>query len=239
MFVAVQASYALHRSIGHYSEAMLMRLRSDAWSLFPWAADSDVGVAAQEASRRSPRSHGQHRRTLYTEEVKAIFCGVTLGTRAFRRDADVSPVHMLGLCTLLHHILFQETVRPYVGPLVHHGLGTLVRRAVPSPRDIPDRPVLMVGLVLPTELPNTQVGRHHGVLFAPYGINRPSIEELPNCEMEEEYGSSYSTVSFGMWDSPDVILRSNAAVSLVVVYPTTALSAGTELVWNYAGAAYP
>jgi hypothetical protein len=215
-------------------------LRSEAWSLFLSAADSDVGVAAQGPSRRSPRSHGLHRRTLYTDEVKAIFYGVTSETRAFRSTADVSDVHLLGLCTLLHHLLFQETLRPHVGPLVHHGLGTLVHHAVPSQRDLPTRHVLMVGLVLPTALVHTQVSSHCGILFAPYGINRPSIMEQSNCEMEEEYGSPNSTVSFGMWDSPnDVLLRTNAGVSIVVVYPTRALSAGTELVWNYAGAACP
>jgi hypothetical protein len=177
-----------------------------------------------------------HRRNLFTDEVKAIFCGITGGTRAFRHDMELSSVQLLGMSTMLHHILFQWTVRPHVGGLVHHGLGTLVARAVPSPRDIPSRNALMVGLMLPTHIVQTQVSDHtRGVLFAPFGINRPLGFEAPNCMIEEEYGSPDAIVSFGFWDSTDVLLRSNAGVSLVVVYPTRALAAGSELVWNYAG----
>jgi hypothetical protein len=136
LFVAVQASYALQRAIGHYSDDQLRRLRTHAFALFLNEADSDVvtatsAVVAGPARRRSPRSNGMHRRTLFTDEVKAIFCGITGGTRAFRHDTDVSSVQMLGMCTMLHHVLFQDTLRPHVGPWVHHGLGTLVSHAVP------------------------------------------------------------------------------------------------------------
>jgi hypothetical protein len=78
-------------------------LDTRAIALFLNYADSDVvtGTAVPPpASRRSPRSHGMHRRNLFTDEVKAIFCGITGGTRAFRHDMELSSVQLLGMSTM-------------------------------------------------------------------------------------------------------------------------------------------
>jgi hypothetical protein len=150
---AVQASYALQRAIGYLTNSDLSRLRCDALFFFPFAADSDVEVEHSDA-RRSPRSHGVYRQTMYTSEVSAIFSGITSGAHSFENATEVQ---LLGMCTVLHHILFQEITRPHVGPRTHHGLGTLLSQNVVSPADHAERQVLMVGLIQPTGIPNTQV----------------------------------------------------------------------------------
>jgi hypothetical protein len=188
-------------------------------------------------ARRSPRSHGGYRQTMYTSEVSAIFYGITSGAHSFENATEVQ---LLGMCTMLHHILFQTVARPHVGPRTHHGLGTLLSEDVVSPADIADRQVLMVGLIQPTRIESTQVRSGYGEVYAPYGINRPNfVERFGNCEMEEEHGHRHSSISFGFWNSPDFILHSNSGVSVVVVYPAWGMLAGTELVWEYAGVVYP
>ena len=140
---------------------------------------------------------------------------------------------------MLHHVLFQNLVRPHVGPRTHHGLGTLLTQDVSSPTGRPDREVLMVGLLQSTGIPSTQVRNGLGVMYAPYAINRPNFVEQPNCETEEEHGGRHSSISFGFWEFPDFRLHSNLDVSVIVVYPKRAMRAGTELVWDYAGVVYP
>lgn len=101
--------------------------------------------------RSSRRSHGLWRHTMYTDEVNAIYCGITSGAIFFKHH-EATHTQMLGMCTMLHHILFQELVRPHVGPLTNHGLGTLVSQRIDSPADRSEREVLMVGLIQPSSI---------------------------------------------------------------------------------------
>jgi hypothetical protein len=236
----VQICYALQRSIGYRTNPDLQQVRSHASHLFPLAADNMLDDGTAEA-RRSPRWIGMGRRSLYTSEAKALFDGISgHGVNAFGADASISDSQMLGMCTMLHYILFQEKVRPHVGALTHHGLGTLASGFIDTLVDHTERVPLLVGLVQMGGLPASQVGGGRGVVYAAYGVNRPSFTEgHPNCSLEEEHGTKDSTVSFGYWNSPDFVFRTKNQVSVAAVYNIKAISAWSELVWNYAGFEYP
>jgi hypothetical protein len=229
--IAIQACYALQRAVGHTTDKKLRDLREEAFLLFPLEADGDVEVAHTSA-RRSQRSHGQHRHTLYIAELILLFSGITGVDHAFE---NVTDIQLLGMCTMIHHILFQSRVRPHVGPKVTHGLGILSQGGAGSPAGVSGRYPLMVGLQSQTGIINTQVRNGLGVVYAPYAINRWDVAApgSSNCCLEEEHSSNDITISFGFWNPPDFPVRLNSGVSVIVVYATKRIPVGTELLWEY------
>lgn len=232
----VQVSYAMQRCTGYHTNRQLNQMRHRAYGIFPCTSDSMWPTSnARPTERRSSRSRGNQRHTFFTEEVKAIYFGASNGAQMFSEEATIlTDSQLLGMCTLLHHLLLQSALRPVVGQeKCVHGLGTVAIRPIASGSDQPFRDPLMVGLLQPSRLVNTQVDNGRGIVYATYGVNSAPGGYHSNCSMEEESGSASSTVSFGYWNLPDAVLTSSNGVSVVVVYATRAIAPGNELLWDY------